>query len=58
MIVQFPLVHRFDERSQALSEMGTYCRRPNKWCGRSKSIARLQTDVSWHEYFANISSSY
>jgi hypothetical protein len=22
MVVQFPLVHRFDERSQALSEMG------------------------------------
>src|SRR5262249_16121041 len=32
--------------------------RPHKWCGRSKSIARLQADVFWHEYLATIFSSY
>jgi NADPH:quinone reductase-like Zn-dependent oxidoreductase len=40
------LVHRLDERSQALSEMGA--ERPHKWCGHShgwRFISRRNHDV-------------
>ena len=52
------LVHRLDERSQALSEMGAELLVADLTDGRSKSIARLQEDVFWHEYLTTISSGY
>src|SRR5215212_7909364 len=44
--------------SVELNGSRTCRRRPHKWCGRSKSIARFQADVLWHEYLVTISSSY
>jgi len=57
------LVHRLDERSQALSEMGAELVVADLTNGADveggeKIVARLQADVFWHEYLAIISSSY
>ena len=54
------LVHRLDERSQVLSEMGAELVVADLTNGADvlESIARLQADVFWHEYLVTISSSY